>query len=261
MSERVVVITGASEGIGATLAMQLGEKGHKLVLAARREKELREVCSKAGNHALAVVTDVTRRADVEKLKDEALAKFGHIDVWINNAGRGITKPVMQLSDDDVDQIIAVNLKSALYGMQTIVPYFQKQLRGHLINVSSFLSRVPFASFRSIYSAAKAALNSLTANLRMDLRKDYPDIHVSVVMPGMVLTKFHDNALGSTPQARRTSVANPQNAQTAEAVAASIVELIGHPQAEIYTNPASAAIAKEYLADVEAFEEKMLKASQ
>ena len=82
-----------------------------------------------GSEAVPIVADVTRRADVERLKDTALQTFGRVDVWINNAGRGITRPVLELTDDDVDQIMAVNLKSALYGMQVIVPYFQQQGKG------------------------------------------------------------------------------------------------------------------------------------
>ncbi|MFH2055184.1 MAG: SDR family oxidoreductase [bacterium] len=261
MSNKVVVITGASSGIGAVLAKKLGERGDKMVLAARREEALNEVAASCGSEALTVVTDVTRRVDVERLKEVALAKFGGIDVWINNVGRGITKPVLELSDDDFDQIIDVNLKSALYGMQAIIPYFQKQGKGHLINVSSFLSRVPLATLRSIYSASKAALNSLTANLRMDLQAQYPGIHVSLVMPGMVLTEFHENVLGSRPQTRPGNIANPQNAQTAEQVATAIAELIDHPRPEIYTNPAMAGIATKYIEDVAAFEATLFRSAK
>jgi short-subunit dehydrogenase len=114
---------------------------------------------------------------------------------VNNAGRGITRPVLELTDDDVDDMIAVNVKSALYGMQAAVPHFVERGSGHLINVSSFLGRVPIASVRSVYSAAKAALNSLTANLRMDLRARAPGVHVSLVMPGLVATDFARNAEG------------------------------------------------------------------
>src|SRR4029079_1504045 len=175
----VIVRTGASGGIGAALARQLGAEGHRLALAARREKELAEIAAQCGAGTLAVVTDGTRREDVLTLRDRALAAFGQVDVWINNAGRGIGKPTLELTDEDFDAIMAVNVKSALYGMQSIVPHFKERGAGHLINVSSFLGRVPLASVRSVYSAAKAALNSLTANLRTDLAAEYPDIHVSL----------------------------------------------------------------------------------
>ena len=257
MSAKVSVITGASAGIGAALARQLAARGDKLVLAARREKELNEVAQSCGADALAVAADVTRRADVDHVRDEALRVFGRVDVWINNAGRGIGRQVLELTDADFDQIMAVNVKSALYGMQAVLPHFKERGDGHLINVSSALGRVPFASFRSVYSAAKAALNSLSANLRMDLRAEFPNIHVSVVMPPMVSTDFARNALHGTPMPpggfRNGIGAAPQ---TPDQVAAAMVELIDHPRAELFTNPGQAEIAARYYADVAAFEETM-----
>src|SRR4051812_42860438 len=113
---RNIVITGASSGIGAELAKQLAAQGHRVALAARREAELTAVAKSAGAGAIAIPTDVTRRADVERLRDRAIDAFGHIDVWVNNAGRGITKPVLELKDEELDDIMQVNVKSALYGM-------------------------------------------------------------------------------------------------------------------------------------------------
>src|SRR5207237_4915967 len=157
--------------------------------------------------AIAVVADGTRREDVDRLRDDAPRAFGVIDVWINNAGRGISRSVLELSDADLDEMMLVNVKSALYGMQTIVPYFLERGRGHLINISSFLGRVPIAAHRSAYNAAKAALNALTANVRVDLAMKYPGIHVSLVMPGLVATEFARNAIGSTGSAAPPWVAN------------------------------------------------------
>ncbi|HKG93937.1 MAG TPA: SDR family oxidoreductase [Gemmatimonadaceae bacterium] len=256
----VTVITGASAGIGAELARQLGRAGHRLVLAARREEELRRVATEAGDEARPIVTDVRSRADVERLRDAALEAFGQVDVWVNNAGRGIGVPVLELTDEQFDEMMQVNVKSALYGMQAIVPHFQQRNAGHLINVSSFLGRVPLASYRSAYNAAKAALNALTANLRMDLGRTHPGIRVSLVMPGIVRTEFAGNALGGTPQAQWNAAAGgrgggPQ-AQTVEEVAAAIAALIAEPRAELYTNRASAGIAKKYFEDVEGFEAGM-----
>ncbi len=256
MKARTIVITGASSGIGAALAQSLGNQGHRLVLAARREKELQQVALAAGNGAIAVVTDVTQRAEVERLRDKAIEQCGHVDVWINNAGRGISRKVMDLTDDDVDQILAVNFKSALYGMQAIVPHFQQRGEGHLINVSSFLGRVPLVAFRSAYSAAKAALNVITANLRIDLREQFPNIHVSLVMPGVVTTDFGRNALGGSPGSIPTGSAAGH--QTAEEVAAVIASLIEEPKAEVYTNPALSQDAVRYYTDVAAFESNSVR---
>lgn len=250
-TQRTIVITGASAGIGAALARQLGAAGHRLVLAARSKARLEDVARQSGTEARAVVADVTRRADVERLRDEAIRAFGHVDVWVNNAGQGIDKRVLDLTDADFDEMMAVNVKSALYGMQSIVPHFKERNAGHLINISSFLGRVPLATNRSAYNAAKAALNALTANLRVDLRAAHPGVHVSLVMPSVVSTDFAKNAIGGSTPAPSTS---PMKPQTPEAVAAIIAELIEHPRAELYTNPAAPALAKRYLDDVGAFED-------
>jgi short-subunit dehydrogenase len=256
MDSKVIVITGGSAGIGSELGRQLIADGHKVVLAARREKELDALVTEFGANSIGVVCDVTKRGDIENLKSKALAKFSAIDVWVNNAGLGISRKVMELSDDEFDQIVTVNLKSVLYGMQVIIPYFQERRKGHLINVSSFLGKVPFVTFRSIYSACKAALNSLTANLRMDLAPEYPDIKVTTLMPGPVSTDFAKNALGGTPQI--PGGVRLVTYQTAEEVARVMVETIKNPKPEVYTNPLLRETALKYAQDIEAFEENLKK---
>jgi short-subunit dehydrogenase len=255
---KTIVITGGSSGIGAALARHLGEQGHNLVLAARHADRLNSVAADVKSHVITVVADVTRREDVVRLRDESLRAFGTIDVWINNAGRGIARPALELTDAEFDEMMAVNVKSALYGMQVVVPHFIELRQGHIINISSFLGRVPIATHRSAYNAAKAALNSLTANVRVDLAMHYPDIHVSLVMPGLVATEFARNAIGSTGSAPPPWVANsPMKPQSAEEVASSIASVIEHPVAEIFTNPASAPMARRYFEDVSTFEAGLL----
>jgi short-subunit dehydrogenase len=251
---QTVVITGASRGIGAAIAREQARRGDNLVLAARTQDALEDVASASPSTRVHIVTaDVTRRGDVERIRDEAIRTFGHVDVWINNAGRGIVRPVLALTDEDVDEMIAINLKSALYGMQAIAPHFMERGRGHIINMSSFLGRVPVATPRSAYSAAKAALNSLTANLRVDLRRTHPGINVSLVMPGLVATEFARHARGSTGAIPPGAIGTPMKPQTAEEVAAIVADLIDHPVAEVYTNPASHPVAARYFADVARFE--------
>ena len=249
MSEKVVVITGASSGIGAALARNLGSKGYAVALAARREDRLRQVAAESGSHALPIVTDLTQRDQVDRLRDAAIREFGHVDVWVNNAGRGITRKVIDLTDQDLDDMIAVNVKSALYGMQTIIPDFCERGEGHLINVSSFLGRVPLVTVRSAYNAAKSALNALTANLRMDLHPMYPGIHISLVMPGIVATEFQEVA--GTPMRP-----GAPGAQSAEEVAELIADLIEHPAAELYTRPELHGRVMQYYQDVAAFESQL-----
>jgi short-subunit dehydrogenase len=246
--DKVIVITGASAGIGAELARQAGEKGAKLVLAARRQPELEAVAARSGREAIAVVTDATRRSDVERLRDAALNRFGRIDVWVNNAGRGITRSVAELTDEDLDAMMRDNVKSALYGIQAVLPHFKSRNAGQIVNVSSGLARLPMASFRSAYSAAKHALNALSACLRMELRPTHPGIMVSVVMPGVVATEFGNNALGGGPDSRALP-----GAQSVEDATKVIVDVIEHPRPEAYTNPATHAEVERYYRDVAAFE--------
>ncbi|MFO0751328.1 MAG: SDR family oxidoreductase [Myxococcota bacterium] len=267
---QVIVITGASSGLGEALAKRLAADGHRLVLAARRADELARVAASCGAaETLCVPTDVARRADVDALRDAAIARFGAIDVWVNNAGQGIARPTLELSDDDVDQMITVNVKSVLYAMQAVVPHFKARApggQGHIINVSSFLARVPLATIRSAYAAAKSAMNALTAMVRMDLARTHPGIHVSLVMPGIIATPFARNVVGAAPAAAPgASGATGAPAftpppvvapQSAEVVAEAIAAVIAQPTAETYTNPLQPAVVQRYYADVGAFEAAM-----
>lgn len=150
---KVIVITGASSGIGAHLAKHLFQKGANIVLAARRLEELQKVSRDITDDDSRILIhrcDVSKRADHESLRDRAIEKFGKIDTWINNAGVALSKTALELTGDDVDLMISVNTKSVLYGMQTIVPYYKERGEGQVINISSMLGRAPFASFRAAY---------------------------------------------------------------------------------------------------------------
>ena len=240
MRDKVVVITGASAGIGATLARLIGQRDGRPVLLARRERELLAAASEAGPHAMAMVTDVTRRDDIKRAVDAVLGRFGRIDVWVNNAGQGISRPVSELTDEDVDQMFLINLKSALYGMQAVLPHFRQRGRGHIINVSSMLGRFPYIPVRSAYSAAKHALNSLTANLRMELRAEFPEIVVSSVHPGVVATEFGIKARHGGVDSRKLPGAQP-----VEEVAQVLAEVIVRPRADVYTRPGSQQMVVDY----------------
>ncbi|HKE18406.1 MAG TPA: SDR family NAD(P)-dependent oxidoreductase [Kofleriaceae bacterium] len=252
MRDKVVVITGASSGIGAALAQEVGRRGGRPVLAARRAPELEAAARRSGDGALAVVADVTRRADVARIRDAALERHGQIDVWVSNAGRGMSRPVAELTDEDLDEMMLVNVKSALYGVQAVLPHFRERGAGHIINVSSMLGRVPFVGVRAAYSAAKHALNSLTANLRVDLAAQHPGIHVTLVLPGVVATDFGNNAAYGGLDSRAIPMAQP-----VEEVAAVIADAIETPRAEVYTRPAYQQQVAAYFAaeDVAALESR------
>ncbi|HEY6460298.1 MAG TPA: SDR family oxidoreductase [Polyangiaceae bacterium] len=239
---QVVVVTGASAGIGAALATEVVRRGGAAVLAARRPEKLDEVARAAGGTTLTVPTDVTRKDDVARLAAKTIERFGHVDAWINNAGRGITRPLLDLTDDDVDAMIRDNVKSALYGMQAIVPHFKQRARGHLVNVSSMLGRIPFAGFRSAYCASKAALGSLTEILRMDLAKDFPDVRVTCFYPGVVATDFGLNSLGGGVDSRALP-----GSQTAEEVARLLADALeARRGGDVYSRPEAAERVLGYL---------------
>ncbi|CAN5839951.1 SDR family NAD(P)-dependent oxidoreductase [soil metagenome] len=243
MKDKVVVITGASGGIGAALAELLATRGASLVLVARREAALREVAAHCGEQAFPMVADVTSRESVRGVVDQAIARFGHIDVWVNNVGQGITIMPSQLTDEDIDEVMRVNVKSALYGMQEVLPHFKSRGSGHVINISSMLGRIPMALIRSAYSASKHFLNALTANFRMEVQETHPGIQFSIVSPGVVRTDFGNNARHGGPDSRSF----PES-QSAEEVAEVIAGVIESRKPDVYTRSgAQAWVAKTYAA--------------
>jgi NADP-dependent 3-hydroxy acid dehydrogenase YdfG len=253
MEEKVVVITGASSGIGLALARLAGNNGYKVAISARRKKLIEQIAIEIGKNALPIVTDVTRRKDMEYLRDMTVKEYGHIDIWVNNAGRATVKSILELTDKDFDEIINVNLRSFFYGIQTIIPYFQQRGKGHLINNSSFLGRVPYLPFTSLYSAAKSAVNTLTTHIRNDLREKYPYVYVSLVMLGRVRTEAHLHAIGATPLEQPEPSNAWDNSQSAEEAAQTIMTLIEHPVPEIYGSRTLAEMARLYYQDIDTFE--------
>ena len=244
MQDKVVVITGASGGIGAALAELLASRGASVVLVARRGDALREVAARCGERAQPIVADVTHRAEVRGVVDQAIARFGHIDVWVNNVGQGITVMPSRLTDEDIDEVMRVNVKSALYGMQEVLPHFTSRGSGHVINISSMLGRVPMALFRSAYSASKHFLNALTANFRMEVQETHPGIQFSVVSPGIVRTDFGNNARHGGPDSRSFA-----ESQSAEEVAEVIAGVIESRKPDVYTRKGAQAWVAATYADI------------
>ncbi len=240
MKDQVVVITGASKGIGAALAREVVNRGARVVLAARNEAELATLATELGDRALAVTTDVTRRAELERLRDRTLERFGQLDVLVNNAGRGISRMVSELTDADIDDMVTINVKAVVYGIQAVLPHFKERKRGQIITVSSGLSRFPFAAQRSAYSAAKAGVNLLMGSLRMELRASFPEIHCTTVLPGVVATAFGTNSLHGGVDNRKLPGAQP-----VEEVAAVIADAIEQPRAEVYTRAQMRELAARY----------------
>lgn len=229
MKDTVVVITGASGGIGAGLAELLAARGAWLVLAARREDVLGAVAARCGGRAHTIVADVTRRAEVHRIVEESLGRYGRIDVWVNNVGRGITRPPSELTDDDIDDMMLINVKTALYGTQAVLPHFKQRGTGQVVNVSSMLGRIPLATPRSAYNGSKHFLNALTANFRAEIQQTHPGIRFSLVSPGVVRTDFGRNAVHGGPDSHQLP-----DSQSAEEVADVIAGVIEAPRPDVYT---------------------------
>lgn len=244
MSLPIVVITGASSGIGAATAELLAARGASVVLVARREALLRSVALRCGEHALPIVADVTVRADVQRVVQDALARFGRIDVWVNNAGQGITRLPSALTDEDIDEMVRVNIKSVLYGTQAVLPHFLSRGSGQVVNVSSMLGRLPAVTGRAAYSGAKHFVNALTATFRAEVQETHPGIQFSLVSPGVVRTDFGLNARHGGMDSRQLP-----HSQSAEDVARVIADVIDSRRPDVYTAPGASRRVAEYYADV------------
>ena len=186
---KVVVITGASSGLGEATARLLSAQGASIVLGARRVGRLQSLADEltgSGGQALAVPTDVTHRDQVQKLVDAAVQEFGHIDVMINNAGLMSQSLLERLKVDEWDRMIDVNIKGVLYGIAAALPYMKAQKSGHIINVSSVAGH-KVAPGGAVYSATKHAVRVISEGLRQEI-KPY-NIRTTVISPGAVATEL------------------------------------------------------------------------
>ena len=189
IENKVVVITGASSGLGEAAARHLAERGATVVLGARRADRIEALAGEltaAGYTARAVVTDVVDRDQVKNLVDTAVREFGHVDVMLNNAGLMPLAPLERLKIDEWDRMIDVNIKGVLYGIAAALPHMQDRKSGHIINVSSVYGHVvdPGAT---VYCATKFAVRALSEGLRREV-KPY-NIRTTVISPGAVSTEL------------------------------------------------------------------------
>jgi len=189
---KVVVITGASSGMGEAAARHIASLGGRVVLGARRvdriEKLAREI-TEAGGQALAVAADVTRRGEVQALIDRAVEAHGRIDVLINNAGLMPLSPLEDLKFDEWDRMIDVNLKGVLNGIAAALPFMKQQKAGQIITTASVAAYKAGPTF-AVYSATKFALRGLMEGLRVEV-KPY-NIRTALLSPGAVKTELLDH---------------------------------------------------------------------
>ena len=189
---KVVIITGASSGLGEAAARHLSALGATVVLGARRVDRIEALAKELtdqGGRALAMATDVTRYLEVQRLADIAIQNYGRIDVLINNAGLMPQSPLERRKIDDWNQTIDVNIKGVLYGIAAVLPYMQKQKSGHIINVSSVAGH-KVRTGGAVYAATKHAVRVISEGLRQEV-KPY-DIRTTVISPGAVDTELTDS---------------------------------------------------------------------
>ena len=187
ISGKVVVITGASSGLGEAAARDLAGNGAKLVLGARRLDRLEALADRLALHrGAAVATDVTRFTDVGRLVDRAVELHGRVDVLINNAGIMPHSPFDRLKVDDWSRMVDVNIKGVLHGIAAALPHMQRQKSGHFINVSSVAGH-KVRPGAGVYAATKHAVRALSEGLRQDV-KSY-NIRVTLISPGAVRTEL------------------------------------------------------------------------
>ena len=186
---KVVVITGASSGLGEAAARHLAVRGAPVVLGARRIDRLNALAgelTREGGKAIAVATDVTSRAEVQRLVDAAIRSYGRVDVMINNAGLMPQSPLGRLKTSEWDRMIDVNIKGVLYGIAAALPYMERQKSGHFINVSSVAGH-KVRGGGAVYAATKHAVRVISEGLRQEV-KPY-GIRTTVISPGAVDTEL------------------------------------------------------------------------
>ena len=231
MKDLVVVITGASSGIGLATALEFAEQGAKVVLAARREWALRDVameCERRGGQAIHVPTDTTDEMAVQELARRAVERFGRIDVWVNNAAVGLFARFEDAPMADFRRVIETDLFGYDYGARAVLPLFYRRGRGLLINVGSIMSEVP-GPYVSAYTIAKHGVRALGECLREEIQLvGADDIHVCTVMPATIDTPFFQHAANYTGRAVK---AMPP-VYPADSVAKTIIGLVEHPQREV-----------------------------
>lgn len=234
LQDQVVVVTGASSGIGLTTARMAAERGARLVLVSRNEAALRELADELnakGSEAIAVVADVGSEESIQGVIDAAIARFGRIDCWVNNAGVGMYGSVLDVDTQDSRKLFDTNFWGVVYGSRVAAKYFRDradQSPGSIINVGSEVSdrTVPLLG---MYSASKHAVKGFTDALRMELEKAKVPVSVSLVKPSAINTPFPEH--GKNYMAEEPALPPPMYAP--EVAAEVILHCAEHPVRDIY----------------------------
>lgn len=225
INNKVVIITGASSGLGEATARRLAAGGARLVLAARRKDRLQKLTAELTANGAEVIwqaTDVTDRDQVTALAKAALDKFGRIDVLVNNAGLMPLSPLDELKVDEWERMVDVNIKGVMYGIAAVLPVMRKQHAGHVINISSVAGHKLFKG-AAIYCATKFAVRALSEGLRMEAGEE---IRCTNISPGAVATELPNSI--SDPETAKAINQLYQIAIEADAVARAVAFAIEQP---------------------------------
>ena len=238
MEEQVIVITGASSGIGLATAKLAAKRGAKVVLCSRNGQELRKIAAELranGADVLAVEADVSRPGDLLRVKAEAIGRFGRVDTWVNNAGLSIYGPLLEIPLEDEQRLFDINFWGVRHGCHAAVEAMKSNASGGvIINIGSEVSgrSIPV---QGIYSASKHAVKAFTDSLRMDLEKQGLNIAVSLVRPTAINTPFAEHAKNYL---REGEPALPHPTYHPDVVARAILECAVHPQRDVYVGASS-----------------------
>jgi NAD(P)-dependent dehydrogenase (short-subunit alcohol dehydrogenase family) len=239
LSDQVVVITGASSGIGLVTARMAARRGARLVLAARNEDALRQLTAEinsAGGEAIHVVADVGREEDVNKIADAALHHFGGFDTWVNNAGVSIYGKIMEVSDEDHRRLFDTNYWGIVYGSRAAVKLLRHR-GGALINLGSVLSdrAIPI---QGTYCASKHAVKGFTDALRMELEEEGAPVSVTLIKPSAIDTPYRAHAKNYM----EVEPLNPPPVYAPEPVAEAILHAAEHKERDIYIGGGGKALS-------------------
>lgn len=231
LNKQVMVITGASSGIGLATARRAAKAGARLVLAARNDaalaKIVRDIRAKGGT-ATYVAADVSRRADVEKIADTAERTYGHIDTWVNDAGLSVYGRFDQIPESDARTLFDINYWGLVYGSIAAAQRMRRTGGGCIINLGSIASDVGLP-LQSQYTATKAAIRGFTDTMRMELREEGAPIAVSLIKPAAIATPFPDHARNRTT----STPTLPPPVYRPEDVASSILHAAEHGDRDYY----------------------------
>ncbi|NYF55065.1 SDR family oxidoreductase [Micromonospora purpureochromogenes] len=244
LSDAVVVVTGASSGIGTATAYALARRGADIVLAARSEPALEDVarhCRELGGRALAVPTDVTDPVAVEELAARAAAEYGRIDGWVNNAAVSAVGLFDEIPVSEFRRVLEVNLLGAAYGIRAALPWLSLSGGGVVVNNASVLAEVAMP-YQSAYNATKHGIRGLADTVRQELRvTGRGNISICTVLPATIDTPFFRHAGNHTGR----ELVPPPPVYPPEMVAETIVRLLRRPRREAYAGGAARLIGLQW----------------